>query len=640
MSSPRVALINMPFANAERPSLALGLLKSLARQQGWQAEVHNFNLRFARQIGSKAYAFLCGTSVTATEHTRPLTVGMDYLVGEWLFSRYFYGPDETETADYARFLFQQADFSQNFLDAVLEIRLQVPAFIEECLGSVQWEAYAAVGFTSTFEQTMASLCLARAIKERLPHLKILLGGANCEGAMGRALARNFSFLDLVCIGEADTVFPLLLHQLEQDGAWWKVPGFVARTSAGLHENPAAPLTTDLDALPFPEFDEYFRDRELAGLVGGERGVIVETSRGCWWGKRSHCTFCGLNGGTMGFRVKSPQRALEEFRHMVSTYALNHVDYSDNILHRDYINSYLPALAREHQRSDRAVTIFYETKSNLRREELRALAAANVTFIQPGIESFDDAVLRLMGKGVRGLHNVAVLKWGRIYGINISWNLIYGFPGEPPNAYEQMAELFGRLVHLQPPQSVAPIRLDRFSPNFTQAEAKGLVEVRPKPAYQKVFHLPCSELMDLAYFFDFDYRDGRDPLTYTVALDEAFVQWEALWPVDKPVLQAQVLPQGGLSISDTRYVRPGVTHTLTPQEATLYLHFDAPHAWQTANSLAQKLGFTTADVQSYLERWDSARLIARRNDLVVGLAVMDDETLLNVQGLFPPELAIA
>ena len=640
MPSPRVALINMPFANAERPSLALGLLKSLARQHGWQADVQNFNLTFARQIGSKAYTFLCGTAVTPAGDTRRISVSTDYLIGEWLFSQYFYGSDDAKVADYARFLACQSDFAPDFRDAVLEIRLQVGHFIEACLKSVDWNAYTAVGFTSTFEQTMASLCLAREVKARAPHVRIVFGGANCEGVMGRALARNFSFLDLVCTGEADATFPLLLRQLEQEGEWWNVPGFIARTAAGLHENPTAPLTVELDTLPYPDFDEYFQERERSGLAGAARALILETSRGCWWGQRSHCTFCGLNGSTMSFRVKSPQRALAEFRHMVARYALQHVDYSDNILHRDYLRTYLPELAREHQRSERSVTIFYETKSNLRREDLRALAAANVSFIQPGIESFDDEVLRLMGKGVRGLHNVAVLKWGRVYAVSVLWNLIYGFPGEPPEAYERMVELFGRLVHLQPPRTVTPIRLDRFSPNFTRAAEKGLVNVRPKPAYRKVFDLPPAELMDIGYFFDFDYLDGRDPQTYTVALEEAFAQWDAVWQTDKVFLEARALPRGGVSIYDTRYVQSGVTYTLTPQEATLYLHFDTPRAWSKATEPARALGFTAADVQDHLEKWDAARLIARCGDLVLALAVVDDETLSSAGSLSPLALTVA
>ena len=44
-------------------------------------------------------------------------------------------------------------------------------------------------------------------------------------------------------------------------------------------------------------------------------VFVETSRGCWWGERMHCTFCGLNGATMAYRSKSAPRALAELTHL-------------------------------------------------------------------------------------------------------------------------------------------------------------------------------------------------------------------------------------------------------------------------------------------------------------------------------------
>lgn len=624
--NPRVALINMPFANAERPSLALGLLKPLAHAAGWTADVHNFNLRFARRIGSKAYNFLCGGSVTTREQPKRVTASTDHLMGEWLFSQFYYGSSAAKTAAYGDFLCQQSDFSASLREAILDIRLEVPSFIAECAGSIDWASYAAVGFTSTFEQTMASLCLAREIKLRAPQTRILLGGANCEGTMGHALARNFPFLDLVCTGEADLVFPRLLRELQTNGEWWRVPGFVARAPEGLRSNAPAPLTVDLDALPIPDFDEYFAERDDGEQTNSTRAVILETSRGCWWGQRSHCTFCGLNGSTMRFRVKSPQRALDEFRHVLSRYEVEHVDYSDNILHRDYLDSYVVDLARENSARTRPVSIFYETKSNLKREEMRLLSQAQVRHIQPGIESFDDSVLRIMGKGVRGLHNVAVLKWGKVYGITVLWNLIYGFPGEPPEAYARMADLCGRLTHLQPPRTVAPIRLDRFSPNFTQAPAKGLIEVRPKPAYKHVFSLADSELNEIAYFFDFSYQDGRDPFDYTVSLDEAFSSWEAAWQAGDPMLRADALPDGGLRLIDTRFDPGGKTHHLTRREASLYLYFDTPHARHTALDLARELRCTAAELDSYLAKWEAARLVACAGDIVLSLAAVDDETL--------------
>ncbi len=46
----------------------------------------------------------------------------------------------------------------------------------------------------------------------------------------------------------------------------------------------------------------------------ERNMMpYKTSRGCWWGQKHHCTFCGINGGGMGFRDKSPDLALDQVR---------------------------------------------------------------------------------------------------------------------------------------------------------------------------------------------------------------------------------------------------------------------------------------------------------------------------------------
>src|SRR5207247_2316701 len=96
----------------------------------------------------------------------------------------------------------------------------------------------------------------------------------------------------------------------------------------------------------------------------------------------HCTFCGLNGGTMAFRSKTPRRALNELEHLVDRWRLTNVEAVDNILDMKYFNDMLPALAR----ASRSLQIFYEVKSNLSRAHVRILSEAGVNRIQPGIES--------------------------------------------------------------------------------------------------------------------------------------------------------------------------------------------------------------------------------------------------------------
>jgi magnesium-protoporphyrin IX monomethyl ester (oxidative) cyclase len=62
---------------------------------------------------------------------------------------------------------------------------------------------------------------------------------------------------------------------------------------------------DLDGLPYPTFDDYFAQLRTTSFAKRVLpALVMETSRGCWWGAKHHCTFCGLNAEGMAFRSKS------------------------------------------------------------------------------------------------------------------------------------------------------------------------------------------------------------------------------------------------------------------------------------------------------------------------------------------------
>ncbi len=67
---------------------------------------------------------------------------------------------------------------------------------------------------------------------------------------------------------------------------------------------------------------------------------------------------------------------------------------DNILPHEYFKTLLPELKRRQL----GVTLFYEIKANLKREQVELLRDAGVAALQPGIESLSTPVLRLMRKG--------------------------------------------------------------------------------------------------------------------------------------------------------------------------------------------------------------------------------------------------
>ena len=92
---------------------------------------------------------------------------------------------------------------------------------------------------------------------------------------------------------------------------------------------------------------------------------------------------------------------------------------------NYYRTVLPELAERKL----GVTFFYEIKSNLKKKQVKLLADAGILTVQPGVESFSSHVLKLMRKGVTAIQNIQMLKWCREYGVDVAWNLLYGFPGE-------------------------------------------------------------------------------------------------------------------------------------------------------------------------------------------------------------------
>ena len=500
----------MPFGWVS-PSIGLGLLSAHLKRDGIECDVHYPNLRYAARIGFDLYQRI--------SHIAP----PQSLLGEWIFAPCL--SDDSSQPEYLALYRQRfsdrlaAVDCAGLADEALRLRYDSAAFLEEVYASIDWRDYDVVGFTSSFHQTLPSVALASLIKARTPWIRTVMGGANCEGPMGVALHRAFPQIDFVCSGEADISFPRLIRALMQndDLDASRIPGVIARVDG---QSRFASLTPervpDLDTLPFPDYDSYFAELAALPALPQTRHLLLETSRGCWWGAKQQCTFCGLNGLAMPFRSKSASRALDEIETLTARHATKRIEMVDNILDMRYFQTLLPELKRR----DLDLDLFYETKANLKQEQVKLLADAGVRRIQPGIESFSNRVLQLMKKGSTAAQNLQLLEWCKEYGIQCDWNLLYGFPGETAADYADLPALLAQLHHLDPPVAAGAIRMDRFSPYFEEPAAHGLSNVRPDAFYRLVFPVGGDTLPDLAYYFDFDYPAGHDHRTYASAIHDS------------------------------------------------------------------------------------------------------------------------
>jgi ribosomal peptide maturation radical SAM protein 1 len=397
-----------------------------------------------------------------------------------------------------------------------------------------------------------------------------------------------------------------------------IPGLVYRDNGRSRNGAPADKIHDMDALPDPDYTDFFASVKASKLSPDLRpAMLIETARGCWWGAKNHCTFCGLNGETMVFRAKSTPRVLGEIERQLEQHGIRHFTAVDNIISHDYFRTLLPAL------KERAlgVTFFYEIKSNLRRDQVKLMREAGIVAVQPGIESLSSHVLQLMKKGVTAIQNIALLKWCREFGIECAWNLLYGFPGETAEDYEVTARYASAIPHLRAPGAVAPIRLDRFSPNFNQADHFGIVDIKPFSLYRFVYPLTNEGVANVAYFFEYQHRDGRKPESYVrPALDQI-----AIWKENKGGDLARRYDQDAeLMVVDTRPGRPQMLYPFNGLQREIYDYCEDIRSRAAIAEFARSRVSTQEDfgpaLDVFLNQMEACQLMIREGNQYLSLAI--------------------
>ena len=612
-----VVLVSMPWGALERPALGIGLLaESLRARRGVSCEIRYLNMQFADAIGADRYQWIT--------HRLPHIA----FAGEWLFTEALYGPDAGRDAAYLEAILRREwNLPELDIAALVEVRGQVGPYLRSMMDDHDWASADVVGFTSTFEQNIASLALAQRLKQRHPALAVAFGGANWEAEMGEELHRRFPFIDICCSGEADLSFPRVVEALrapkrKRTALLRAIPGLVFRDQGtSVATGSVAPVEA-MDTLPVPSYGEYFAAREGSTAAMQITPVLLfEASRGCWWGAKSHCTFCGLNGGAMKYRSKSPGRLIDELRELIRRWPCPTLEAVDNILDMDYFESVLPAL----EDFDLPGPIFFEIKANLKRHHVAALKRAKIMRIQPGIESLSDHVLKLMRKGTTALRNVQLLKWCREYGISVDWNLLYGFPGETDDDYREIMSLLPRIAHLQMPGACGAIRLDRFSPYFEQPGSFGIRGVRPLPVYQYLYPVAGLRHEQVAYYFRFDYAPEVRP---SALGPEAARLADSLRERGgtPPVLQALPCNDGGIHLFDSRDPRRTTSLRLSGYERCILERIDEVaslgQVMVALNARFPQLRFDEAAVRAFLDRLVALGVVVTDGrGLYLGLALM-------------------
>ena len=603
-----IALVSMPTLSVDVPSFQLGLLKPTLERAGFTVHPYSLYVYFGAHIG--------------LELNEELAKVWPSLIGEWIWARAAFGDFADADAYVERFrpsLETVCEAAGASIDDLRAVRDElVPAFLDFCLRRIEWSRFGLIGFTVVFQQMLASVALARALKQRHPEIPIVFGGATFEDDIAEEILRGCPAVDYVHCGDGDESLPEMVRRIYAGESLAGLHGPMFRGERGICYAGRAPNLADLDRTPVPDFEEYFYARDQIGLdADGEPGEVllpIETARGCWWGMKNHCTFCGLNRAGMEFRAKRPEAVLDMLRELSRKYGQFSFNAIDNILAPDYVEGLFGRLAEA--RSD--IRIHYEIRPAVGRAQLKKMRLGGLYSVQPGVESFSTHVLTLMKKHTTGMRNVELLKWCAYYRINNLYNLLWGFAGETAEDYALQTGLIPLLRHLQPPYAITQARPDRGSPMFTNPERLSIVKLRPSSCYPYLYPPDRFRLDRVSYFFEHETKNLAPPEAYD-AIHAAVLDWQQSWKAEaRPSLRYRK-SWDTVVVEDARNGEPRTLTVEDGEARLLEICADARRLREIQEALQDDGGW----IQQALDRLQREGIVLALDDRYLTLALPEN-----------------
>jgi ribosomal peptide maturation radical SAM protein 1 len=472
-----------PFAGTERPSLSAHILQACCAERGLNVKIAYANLAVAAEMGEEVYRRF-------------------WAITEGMFAERFFSSVAFRLPfqdDYIRDLKShiaendltfrniKSEVTRRDLERLESFWRELPVWLDTFVGELLKSPCPVIGCTSSFEQLSASFAFLSCIKQHNKEIITVLGGANCEGEMGTGLLSVGDCIDYVFSGESEETFPLFLESV------------LKRQRP--KERVIRPKSCEsLDTIPPPKYSDYYWQHnqylpKSSIYKDYEMYLPYETSRGCFWAQTRKCTFCGLNGMNLNYRVKSEQKVVTELKELLQEHPSRKVAMSDTTFPPAYFRKLVFMLSEELL----GLNIMYEIRPKITFEQMLSLRRAGILQLQPGIEALSTSLLSRINKGSTVRDNIMFLRYAASLGIRSYWNLLISVPGDLQVEYEETLGTLNFIQHLEPPRIISPILIERFSEYYDFPKRFGIRNLRPARAYYS--WLPeHADISKIAYHF--------------------------------------------------------------------------------------------------------------------------------------------
>jgi len=285
-----------------------------------------------------------------------------------------------------------------------------------------------------------AIAASHVVRQVRPELPIIYGGWHPTLLSAQTLREEF--VDIVVRHQGEkTLTEILKRQCAGasldlvEGCWFKRDGKITTNA----DRPATPLSR----LPMPAYDLV--DFESYARATGGRKLPYATSTGCPYA----CNYCtDMVFYNRRFNPQTVSGVVGEIVQLVRTHALDEIALVDSNFLVDTRRAV--ALARGFIESGVKFRWTFQASTDLLcrlgDEEVAVLAESGVSHIGFGTESASPEILRKMHKAHQKVEDMFVAaRKCRDAGIRVTYNLIFGYPGEEDHHRRETLRVMGRIA---------------------------------------------------------------------------------------------------------------------------------------------------------------------------------------------------
>ncbi len=285
-----------------------------------------------------------------------------------------------------------------------------------------------------------SLILARLIKQTRPEIKVVFGGSTIslmkEADLEHLLVSN---QEVDAVVRSDGEYPLesLAIQLK-DGIWQpqQTPGVCCQVGGKFYNRPpeAGP---DLKSLPYARYDSAL----LSRLGKPEIGIVQ--ARGCYWGKCAYCDYVEIYKGNPSYRTRTPEGFTGEMEYQVKQHGINRFSVITEAMPPAFADKISRLILKKGLKVKWHSFVMVDRRFTI--EIFKQASKAGCEFLNVGLETMTDRVLKIMDKAATRKDNINFLQNARQAGLGIKINLI---PDLPSTTYRESIDTLEAVENLK------------------------------------------------------------------------------------------------------------------------------------------------------------------------------------------------